>query len=95
MILDIPMIADWATIQQNRQQLIDRRLLDANRKRFSHDYYPGDKVLKLTFNPNKLESRGHGPYVVEHVHTNGTVTIRLTPNTIERISIRRVKPYKE
>ena len=38
MILDIPVIADWLTIQQNRQQLIDQRLIAANRKKFSLSY---------------------------------------------------------
>ena len=47
MLLDIPLIADLATIRGNRQQLIDRRLIEANRKRFAHDYQPGDEVLRL------------------------------------------------
>jgi len=94
MILDIPMIADWTLIQQRRQQLVDRRLIDANRKRFSYDYQVGQQVLKLHHKPNKLQDRGHGPYPITAVHTNGTVTIQLTPHTIERISIRRIKPYR-
>ena len=94
MILDIPMVADWTLIQQNRQQLIDARLIAANRKRFSHDYHIGDEVLKLEYKPDKLSPRAHGPYRVNTVHTNGTVTIQLTPHTIERISIRRIKPFK-
>ena len=94
MVLDIPLIADWQLIQQHRQQLIDSRLIAANRKRFSYDYHIGDEVLKLTFKPDKLSTRANGPYRIETVHTNGTVTIRLNPQTIERISIRRIKPYK-
>ena len=93
MILDIPMVADWNLIRQHRQQLVDKRLLAANRRRFSHDYNVGDRVLKLHYNPDKLSPRAHGPYTVESVHTNGTVTIRLTPHTLERLSIRRVKPF--
>ena len=94
MILDIPMVADWELIRQNRQQLIDARLIAANRKRFSHDYHVGDEVYKLKHSPNKLESRVEGPYRINTVHTNGTVTIQLTPHVIERISIRRIKPSK-
>ena len=94
MILDIPTIADWELIRQNRQQLIDNRLILANRKRFAHDYQVNDEVLKLVYKPNKLENRAEGPYRIISVHTNGTVTIRLTPHTVERISIRRIKPYK-
>ena len=94
MILDIPMIADWQLIQQRRQQLVDQRLITANRRRFCHDYHVGDEVLKLVYKPKKLGTRALGPYCIENVHTNGTLTIRLGPHTIERISIRRVKPYR-
>ena len=38
MILDIPVISDWLFIQHRRQQLIDERLIAANRKHFSYDY---------------------------------------------------------
>ncbi len=73
---------------------IDERLIQANRKRFAYDYHIGDQVLKLTYKPDKLEPRAHGPYTIETVHTNGTITICLNPTTIERLSIRRVKPYR-
>ena len=91
MILDIPVIADLHLLRERRQQLINTRLIAANRKRFAYDYHIGDEVLKLRYKPSKLEARADGPYRVESVHTNGTVTIRLNATTIERISIRRVK----
>ena len=94
MVLDIPLIADLELIRQKRQQLIDNRLIAANRQRFSYDYSIGDEVLKLVYKPNKLEPRATGPYTIQQVHTNGTLTIRLSPTVIERISIRRVKPYR-
>lgn len=94
MILDLPMQADLHLIQERRQQLIDTELIRANRRRFAYDYQPGDEVLKLRYKPNKLEPRADGPYRVVRVHSNGTVTIRLAPHVIERISIRRVKPYR-
>jgi hypothetical protein len=95
MILDIPLIADWLLIQQKRQSLIDQSLIEANCKRFSHDYHVGDEVLKIVPNPSKLQPRATGPYRIETVHTNGTVTIRSSDNNIiERISLRRIKPYK-
>ena len=93
MLLDIPLIADLTTIRDNRQQPIDRRLVEANRKRFAHDYQPGDEVLRLVYKPDKLDSRAKGPYVIDRVHTNGTITLRIDANTTERISIRNVKPY--
>jgi hypothetical protein len=60
----------------------------------SYDYQPNQEVLKLVYEPGKLEPRAIGPYRVNTVHTNGTITIQLTPHIIERISIRRVKPFK-
>ena len=93
MFLNIPLQTDLQLLQQHRQQLVDQRLIAANRKRFSYDYQIGQEVLKLVYKPNKLGTRAEGPYRVEQVHANGTLTIRLTPTTVERISLRRVKPY--
>ena len=92
MVLDIPLIADWNMIQEHRQLLVDKRLIEANRKRFSHDYHIGDQILKLIYKPNKLQPRAEGPCAIQEVHTNGTVTIRLNPTTIERINLRRIRP---
>ena len=47
-----------------------------------------------TVNPLKLEPRAHGPYTITQVYTNGTVDVRLRPNIIERINIRRLIPYR-
>lgn len=94
MLLDVPLVADWRTIQERRQQIIDKNLVVANRKRFSYDYAVNDEVLKLTFKPDKLEPKASGPFRVVSVHTNGTLTLQLSPHVIERISIRRVKPYR-
>ncbi len=95
MVLDIPLISDLHLLKQRRQLKIDERLIQANRKRFAYDYHIGDQVLELTYKPDKLEPRAHGPYTIETVHTNGTITIRLNPTMIERLSIRRVKPYRQ
>ena len=75
MILDLPMQADFQLIQERRQQLIDQELVRATRRCFAYDYQPGQEVLKLCYNPKKLETRADGPYTIERVHTNGTLTI--------------------
>jgi hypothetical protein len=94
MLLDIPLVADLQLIQTRRQQLINDRLIVANRKQFSYDCYAiREEVLKLIYKPGKLEPRATGPYRIERVHTNGTLTIRLNPHTIERISQLHLKPY--
>ena len=96
MVVALPLLADLQNIRAHRQQLIDRRLIMANRKRFAYDYVIGQQVLKLAYKPNKLEPRVlSGPHTIEQVHANGTVTIRLAPGIIERISLRRVKPYRQ
>ena len=93
MILDIPIIADLQLLQQQRQALIDKNLMRANRKHISHDYQPGNEVLLLTYKPNKLEPQATGPFTIHTVHTNGTVTVNLNPYVRERFNIRRLRPY--
>ena len=78
---------------RNRQNMIDKTLLRENKKRVPHDYKVGDKVLKLVYKPNKLQPKAIGPYEIHTVHYNGTLTITLDANRVERINIRRVKPY--
>jgi len=94
MVLDIPFVADYNLIRDRRQQIVDRNLLAANRKRISYDYHIGDQVLRRIHDPASLEPRFEGPYEIATVHTNGTITIRLNATTLERISIRRVKPFR-
>ena len=94
MFLDIPLNADILAIRNNRQLLVDKRLIRENNKRIRHDYVVGDEVWKkqyLGFS-DKLKPTVTGPFRIERVHTNGTVTIRLSPNQVERINIRRIRP---
>jgi len=93
MFLDIPIIADLHLLQHNRQILIDKQLMKANVQRIAFDYQPGQQVLKLVADPDKLQPRYEGPYTVTTVHTNGTITIQLTPQVQERINIRCICPY--
>ena len=93
MILHIPLVTDLQLLQQRRQRLSDQRLIAANTQRYSYDYNVDDEVLKLRYKPDKLEPRADGSHRVERVHANGTLSIRLQPGVIERISLRRLKPY--
>ena len=45
-------------------------------------------------NPNKLDPRFIGPFVIQVVHANGTLTIARTEHVSERINLRRVRPYR-
>ena len=94
MLLNIPLIADLRLLRYNRQALINQQLMHANRILVSHDYQPHDQVLVLAYQPDKLEPRATGPFTIERVHVNGTMTIRRSPYVTERINIRRIRPYR-
>ena len=95
MILNILVVADLLDITARRQHLIDERTMAKNRKRISHDYQPNDQVLVLAYKPDKLEPRARGPYRILQTHVNGTVTIQRSPTIMERINIRRLRPYRQ
>jgi hypothetical protein len=87
MLLNIPIIVDFELLWNRREALINEQLIQANNKCISFDYQPGQHVLLKEPNPKKLEQRGHGPYLIDRVHTNGTVTIQLSPILMERVNI--------
>ena len=93
MFLDLPVVADWITIQNKRQRAIDANLRYQNQRRRRHDYQPNQYVMILVYEPDKLQERAIGPYRIHQVHTNGTITIVRHPFVLERINIRRVRPY--
>jgi hypothetical protein len=97
MYLDIPLIANVLTLPDLRQKQIDKHLMRANAKRKTHNYQVGDQVLiKRALDAiSKLEPTYKGPYPIVQVHTNGTVTILLQPNTTERYNVRRITPYRQ
>ena len=74
--------------------MIDETLRRANLKRRSFDYQVNQQVLILADNPGKLDARAHGPYRIVQVHTNGTVTLQKTPHVLQRINIRRLRPFR-
>ena len=96
MYLDIPLLADIITISEARQQIIDKRLLQANAKRIHHEFKVGDEVLKRrVIGPrDKLRPTFSGPHRIVQVHTNGDVTIQLSARIRERINIRRIQPFR-
>ena len=94
MFLNIPLIADWHSITNKREHLVNENLRRANKRRRRFDYAPNQQVLKKLHEPTKLGERKAGPYRIANVHTNGTLTIELRPGVTERINIRRVTPYR-
>ena len=94
MFLNVPLIADWRAIHKHREHLVNENLRRANAKRRQFDYAPGQQVLKTVHKPTKLGVRTAGPYPIEQVHVNGTITIAIRPGVTERLNIRRVLPYR-
>ncbi len=95
MFLNIPLIADWHAITQEREHLINENLMHENPKRKSYDNVPNQKVLKKRHKSCKLGQKTSGPYKILQTHVNRTVTIELKPGISETINRRRVIPYKE
>jgi transposase InsO family protein len=87
MLHPIPILADFDLIRQCRQKLIDSDAPPPNLRRTYPDYKVGDEVLVKVFNPAGLEERAVGPFTVEQIHTNGTLTIQRVPNVYEQINI--------
>ena len=96
MFLDLPVVADWVTIQNHRQRAIEANLRYQNQRRRRYDYQPNDYILIKVYEPDKLQERAIGPFRIHQVHTNGTVTIVRHPHIyiLERINIRRIRPYR-
>lgn len=92
MFLNIPLVADLLLLQQRRQNIIDENLRRANNKRISFDYQVGQQALLRLKSKSKLGDRTEGPFTIETVHANGTLTVRRRPNMTERINIRRLRP---
>jgi transposase InsO family protein len=94
MLLDVPLIADWLTVQQNRQALVDANILRQNARRKDYHHRVGDSVLVKAVDPVKFAPRAHGPFSIVQVYTNGTVDIQKAPHIVEGINIRRLVPFR-
>ena len=94
MFLDIPIIANLIGIQRKRQIVIDENLRRQNQKRREFNYAIGQEVLVKTVNPDKLEPRAHGPYLITWIYTNGTVDIQRSEHVTEIINISRIIPFQ-
>ena len=96
MIMNLPFIVDLNNIKERRQCLVDKNNNIENSKRIDYNYHVGEWILirKDTYKMlNKLEPRYLGPYRITQIHVNGTVTIKKRMNVLERINIRKIKPY--
>ena len=95
MLLNIPFIADLRQIQEHRQHIVHENLRRQNMRRYDYDYCINDMVLRRLKNPAHLQPRFDGPFQVIQVHSNGTLTILLRPNVVQRINIRQLQPVRQ
>jgi hypothetical protein len=94
MFLPVKFVADWARIRNQKQARINESNKRENSSRIPITYQVGDRVLLTT--PGilpKVKAPRTGPYRVEQVYDNGTVTIRNGPVN-QRVNVRRLTPYK-
>jgi hypothetical protein len=96
MLFDILFIAAWPKVGEHRQQLTDLNNACENEGRIDYDYKVGQKILLRKKGIHlQSESMWHKkPWLIMSVHTNGTITVQCG-NKIDRMNIRRVKPFEE
>ena len=88
-------LTDLIQLRDKRQALIGHNLRRENNCCRNFDYIVGDyvfEILKMGLSDSKLGLKTRGPYRIEQVHANGTLTIRRGPNIIDRVNIRRLRP---
>ena len=93
MMLPIQNIANWESVRLKKQHQMERNYMRENKSRKPFDWQPGMEIMLEEQTRYKLNPKATGPYTIELVHTNGTVTIRKKPNVFEKVNIRRIKPY--
>ncbi len=96
MLFDVPFIADWKQIGENRQRKTDHNTDNESKKRVDYDYKVGNKILiRKDGILCKAESIWKKePWTITTVHRNGTIRIQCRTK-LERINIRRVTPFSE
>jgi hypothetical protein len=78
MLFNIPFIADWQKIGEQRQKLTELNNARENEGRIDYDYKVGEKVLlRKEGILRNTESRWHKqPRLITSVHMNGTITVQ-------------------
>ena len=87
MLVNVQLIADLESIRGRRQQQIDDNTRRHNKKRIDHHYRVGEMVKIRVHDPSKLEKRFRGPYRINQVNANGTVSVQITPHISNTLNI--------
>jgi hypothetical protein len=96
MLFNIPFVADWCKIVEQRQSLTNHCNQRENATQIDFDYKVGDKVPVINEGIlRKAESAyGKEPWTITTVHTNGTIRIQRRTK-MERLSIQREEPFTD
>jgi hypothetical protein len=96
MLFDIPFVADWRKIGEQRQSLTNHGNQRKNAKQIDYNYKVGDRVLVVIEGIlHKAEfAYGKEPWTITTVHTNGTIRIQRGTKT-ERLNIQRVESFTD
>ncbi len=96
--LNVPLVVDCHAILACWEQLVNDKLLCANKKHFNFDYQVGQKVLKhdkwQTLR-GKLKPKTTGPFEILLAHSDRPVTILLRPGITEHVNTWCTLPYWE
>ena len=93
MLMNIPVTVDWEMVRQRRRARMTYNNEQENAKRRIKDYQVNDMVYIENPSRRKLAQKNLGPYRIDQIHTNGTVTLELDGGVFDTINIRRLKPY--
>ena len=95
MLLNLPVTVDWEMLRQRRRARMTLNNEQENAKRKPKDHKVGELVYILNDSRRKLASKKEGPFPIDQVHTNGTVTIQRDGGVYEKINIRRIEPKED
>ena len=94
-IHNIPYQANWKKILKRKTEVIQQNNANENKKRKSHNYKEGDKVLVKARQEHKYGQNPYeGPYTILKVNSNGTIIFQKGAHT-DLIHLRQVKPFFE
>ena len=94
MLMNVQLMTDLASIRGRRQQQIDDNIQRHNKKRIDYNYRVGELVKMRIHDPSKLSERFKGPYRINQINTNGTVSLQIRPHITTTVNIRKIEPYK-
>ena len=93
MVLRTAMAVDYEAVRQRREIAIKRNNIRENKRRISHIYKPGDKVLVLSKHLDPKLQPHEGPFKVQaYDKFSGTLRIK-HGRYVEPINVRLVRPY--